>query len=107
VLTRYILPLGEVVIDFYDRLKSVTKGYASLEYVSDGYQDANVVKLSFQVSHSVCQCVYVRAHTHPCDRAGHTRTRTRIVIRKITHMYVCAAAQRGAGGCFDDDSAQE
>lgn len=33
VLTRYILPLGEVVIDFYDRLKSVTKGYASLEYV--------------------------------------------------------------------------
>ncbi len=38
VLMRYILPLAEVVVDFYDILKSVTKGYASLEYVSDGYQ---------------------------------------------------------------------
>ena len=46
VLTRFILPLGEVVIDFYDRLKSVTKGYASLEYANYGYQAVSYTHLT-------------------------------------------------------------
>ncbi|MBQ7710746.1 MAG: translation elongation factor 4 [Bacteroidales bacterium] len=39
------LPLGEVVFDFYDRLKSVSKGYASLDYYLNGYQPSKLVKL--------------------------------------------------------------
>ncbi len=41
----YRIPLGEVVVDFFDALKSRTKGYASLDYELDGYDTANLVKL--------------------------------------------------------------
>jgi len=70
VLTRYILPLGEVVIDFYDRLKSVTKGYASLEYVSDGYQDANVVKLTFNLNGSAVDALTTIVHKTSAEKVG-------------------------------------
>ena len=41
----YDLPLNEVVFDFYDRLKSVTKGYASFDYHLDGYREDDLVKM--------------------------------------------------------------
>jgi GTP-binding protein LepA len=45
VRVEYKLPLGEIVLDFYDRLKSVSRGYASLDYEFSGHQSADVVKL--------------------------------------------------------------
>ena len=42
----YDLPLNEVVFDFYDRLKSVTKGYASFDYQLSGYRTEDLVKMS-------------------------------------------------------------
>jgi GTP-binding protein LepA len=42
---RYRMPLAEVVMDFFDQLKSRTKGYASLDYEPDGYSDGDLVKL--------------------------------------------------------------
>ena len=46
----YDLPLNEVVFDFYDRLKSVTKGYASFDYQMIGYREDNLVKMSILVN---------------------------------------------------------
>jgi GTP-binding protein LepA len=46
----YRLPLAEVVYDFYDRLKSVSRGYASFDYHMDGYEEAEVVKLSILIN---------------------------------------------------------
>ncbi len=50
VLLTYSMPLAELIIDFYDQLKSRTQGYASLDYAFAGYQEADLVKLDILVN---------------------------------------------------------
>jgi GTP-binding protein LepA len=49
-LVKYHLPLNEVVFDFYDRLKSVSRGYASFDYHIEGYEQGDLVKMSILVN---------------------------------------------------------
>jgi GTP-binding protein LepA len=49
---RYAIPLAEVVIDFFDALKSRTKGYASLDYEPSGYQTSQVVRVDLLINHA-------------------------------------------------------
>ena len=49
-MVEYKLPLNEVVFDFYDRLKSITKGYASFDYELVGYEANNLVKVSIMIN---------------------------------------------------------
>src|SRR6185437_16289431 len=46
----YHLPLNEVVFDFYDRLKSVSRGYASFDYSIENYEEGDLVKMSILVN---------------------------------------------------------
>lgn len=46
LLLSYIFPLNEIIVDFYDKLKSITSGYASFDYSDNGFQLTNVVKMN-------------------------------------------------------------
>ncbi len=66
----YKLPLNEVVFDFYDRLKSVTKGYASFDYSIDGYEPGNLVKMAVLVNDEPVDALSVIVHRDKAEPRG-------------------------------------
>jgi GTP-binding protein LepA len=66
----YRLPLNEVVFDFYDRLKSVSRGYASFDYQMDGYEEGDLVKISILVNGDPVDALSFMAHRSAAERRG-------------------------------------
>ena len=58
----YTIPLAEIIYDFFDSLKSRTRGYASLEYEPDGYRADNLVKLDFLLNSETCDALSLIVH---------------------------------------------
>ena len=69
-LVEYKLPLNEVVFDFYDRLKSGSKGYASFEYHIDEYRESDLVKVSILVNAEPVDALSMIVHRSQADPRG-------------------------------------
>lgn len=69
-LVEYKLPLNEVVFDFYDRLKSGSKGYASFEYHLDSYRESDLVKVSILVNAEPVDALSMIVHRSQADPRG-------------------------------------
>ena len=66
----YRLPLNEVVFDFYDRLKSISRGYASFDYQIDGYEEGELVKLSILVNNEPVEALAAIVHKSQSEYRG-------------------------------------
>lgn len=70
VMLHYRMPLSEVIVDFFDRLKSVTKGYASLDYQFDGYRAGDLVKLDVLVNNEPVDALAMIVHRDDAYHKG-------------------------------------
>lgn len=79
-MVEYDLPLNEVVFDFYDRLKSISKGYASFDYTLADYREGDLVKLSILVNSEPVDALSMLVHRNVAE------TRGRIMCEKLKDL---------------------
>src|SRR5712692_8329935 len=79
-MVKYELPLNEVVFDFYDRLKSVSKGYASFDYHLTDYKPADLVKIQILVNNEPVYALWKRVHRARAEGRG------RAMVEKLKEL---------------------
>jgi GTP-binding protein LepA len=101
VMLTYELPLNEIVLDFYDRLKSVSRGYASLDYNLAGYWESDLVKLDVLVAGEPVDALSLILHRSTAQPKG--RALAEKMKQLIARETVKALGKNVIAKCYGGD----
>ncbi len=95
VQVKYILPMAEVVFGFYDRLKTLSRGYASLEYEPTDYQKSDLVRVDMLINGDKVDALSVVCHKSVAQRRG---LEVCVKMKEVIHRQMFAVAIQAAIG---------
>ena len=93
VLLEYYLPMNEIVVDFYDKLKSISKGYASFDYEPSDFKEGDLVKLDVRVAGDIVDALSVIVPRTSADSRGRVLVKNmkEIIPRQLFEVAVQAS----------------
>lgn len=93
IILKYRLPLNEIATDFYDQLKSLTSGYASLDYEEAGYQEADLVKMDVLLNGKAVDALSIIVHEENAYNIGRDLTERlrKVIPRQLFEITIQAA----------------
>ena len=93
VLLEYEIPLNEIVTDFYDKLKTLTKGYASFDYEPAGYKEGNLVKMDIRVAGEIVDALSVIVPKEKAQKKGKEliKTMKELIPRQLFEVAIQAS----------------
>ncbi len=95
IVLKYKMPLNEIIIDFYDKLKTYSSGYASFDYEVSGYEKADLVKMNVLLNGSPVDALSIIVHRDKTNALGRQLVKK---LRKVIHRQMFEVAIQAAIG---------